>query len=417
MARGQRRLGALPGPLLGHAAAHLALRRLRHDTCIGSVAELGRAIGARPGRPRPPPPVRRRGHVPLRPRGLRRGRPSRGARCSTRGSTRARCRRPSTTTPSPGRERVRPRRSRPTSSARPSTRRGAGSTRCSPSTPSSSTRRPTATSCASASSSTRTGRRCRSRAGNVIDPWEIFATPRRRRAALVLLLGRLAVDHPPGLRRGHPRRRPGPDAAHALERALLLRRPTPTSTAGRRPRTTPRTDRGRADPRARPVDPLRARRHRRRRHRRPGGLRRPHRGQPPRPLRRRPLELVRAPVPAAVLEGLERRRRPRHPPPRASSGRPAARPVLPLPGRRGAPHPARRAARSTWPTGPGRRAGTTPRWPSAWPPPAGWSPSAARPAPTPRSRSASRCARALLLHPGGLLDDDVRSRDRRRSST
>ena len=33
----------------------------------------------------------------------------------------------------------------------------------------------------------------------------------------------------------------------------------------------------------------------------------------------------------------------------------------------------------------------TPRWPSAWPPPAGWSPSVGRPAPTPRSRSANRC--------------------------
>ena len=52
----------------------------------------------------------------------------------------------------------------PTSSARRSTRRAAGSTRCSRSTRSSSTARRTATSCASRTSSTRTARRCRSRA-------------------------------------------------------------------------------------------------------------------------------------------------------------------------------------------------------------------------------------------------------------
>ena len=58
---------------------------------------------------------------------------------------------------------VRERRSRPTSSARRSTRRAVGSTHCSPSTRSCSTRRRTRTSCASGCSSTRTARRCRSR--------------------------------------------------------------------------------------------------------------------------------------------------------------------------------------------------------------------------------------------------------------
>ena len=48
--------------------------------------------------------------------------------------------------------------------------------------------RRTATSSAWRCSSTRTARRCRSRKGNVIDPWTVLETPRRRRAALELLL-------------------------------------------------------------------------------------------------------------------------------------------------------------------------------------------------------------------------------------
>ena len=95
--------------------------------------------------------------------------------------------------------------------------------------------------------------------------------------------------------------------------------------------------------------------------------------------------------PAAVLEGLERRGA-TPPSTTSSSDGPPPRPVLPLPGRRAAPHPARRPLGAPGRLARGRRAGATRRWPSAWPPPAGWSPSAARPAPTPRSRSASRCA-------------------------
>ena len=58
----------------GTPAAGLALRRAAHahDTCIGSVAELGRAGRARPVRPRPPPALRRRGHLPLPGRRVRR---------------------------------------------------------------------------------------------------------------------------------------------------------------------------------------------------------------------------------------------------------------------------------------------------------------------------------------------------------
>ena len=75
-------------PLLGHAAAHLALRamRPRHVHRLGGRA--GRAGRPRPVRPRPAPPLRRRRHVPVRRR--LRARPGASRPCSTPGSTRAR---------------------------------------------------------------------------------------------------------------------------------------------------------------------------------------------------------------------------------------------------------------------------------------------------------------------------------------
>ena len=46
LAAQQHRLGAVPEPLLGHAAADLALRRRRATwTCVGSLAELGELAG------------------------------------------------------------------------------------------------------------------------------------------------------------------------------------------------------------------------------------------------------------------------------------------------------------------------------------------------------------------------------------
>ncbi len=158
----QRRLGALPRPLLGHADPGVALRRLRPR----HVHRLGRrAVGAvrpRPRRHGPAPPVRRRRDDLGARRATRAPRPA-SRRCSTRGSTRARCRPRSSTTRS---RTARPsaRASPPTSSARRSTRRAAGSTPCSRSTRSCSTARRTATSYASRTSSTVTAPRCRSRA-------------------------------------------------------------------------------------------------------------------------------------------------------------------------------------------------------------------------------------------------------------
>ena len=162
LARQQRRLGALPRPLLGHADPGVALRRLRPR----HVHRLGRrAVGAvrpRPQRHGPAPPVRRRRDDPVP--GVRQGHrdPHRaGARRVVRLGLDA-----GRAVPLPVREQPRrsARASPPTSSARRSTRRAAGSTRCSRSTRSCSTARRTATSCASRTSSTATARRCRSRA-------------------------------------------------------------------------------------------------------------------------------------------------------------------------------------------------------------------------------------------------------------
>ena len=145
VARGQRRLVDLARPLLGHAAAPLALRRLRphRRRRLLRGAARPRDPGAA-GALRPAPAVRGRGRADLRLR-RRHGARARGHRRLVRQRRDA---------VRPGPPPVRHGRgpggaaSRPTSSARPSTRRGAGSTPCSPRAPSSSTRRPTATSSA-----------------------------------------------------------------------------------------------------------------------------------------------------------------------------------------------------------------------------------------------------------------------------
>ena len=48
LAAGQRRLGSVPRPLLGHAAADLGVRRCDARHCIGSLAELREVAGALP---------------------------------------------------------------------------------------------------------------------------------------------------------------------------------------------------------------------------------------------------------------------------------------------------------------------------------------------------------------------------------
>ena len=76
LAEQQHRLGAVPQPLLGHAAADLALRRGPPDL-RRLAGRAGRADRHRPVRARPAPPVRRRRHLRLPGRRLRPGRPRR----------------------------------------------------------------------------------------------------------------------------------------------------------------------------------------------------------------------------------------------------------------------------------------------------------------------------------------------------
>ena len=164
LAREQRRLGALARALLGHAAADLAVRRPattpRSARSPSSAERAGRDVdrhrsapAVRSTRSRSPAPTcgadRERvpevidawydsGAMPFAQWGYHPelGRGDRG---------------------------VRRLRSPPTSSPRRSTRRAAGSTRSWPRASCTSTRRRTATSCASATSSPRTAGRCRSR--------------------------------------------------------------------------------------------------------------------------------------------------------------------------------------------------------------------------------------------------------------
>ena len=186
--------------------------------------------------------------------------------------------------------------------------------------------------------------------------------------------------------------------------------PTPTSTAG----SPPAPDAARAaDPRPRPVGARRARRHRRRGHRRARGFDALGAATRLGPLRRRPLELVRPPLPAPLLEGSD---------PAAHAtlhrclvhrGR-AAGPVLPRswPTSSGrSPHRRRLGARRRL-AGAARLPGRGPGRPR-WPPPAGSWPSAGPPAPTPRSRCASRCAGPCCCTPARRSTTAVRARDRR----
>ena len=147
VARGQRRLGPLARALLGHAAADLGVRVGRLRGRLLRRLDRRAARARRRGPRRPAPALHRRGDRPLR--GLRRGDAAgRGGdrRLVRLGRDAVRA------VPLPVRERgrVRASASRPTTSARPRTRPGAGSTRCSPSRCCSPTAPATATASASA---------------------------------------------------------------------------------------------------------------------------------------------------------------------------------------------------------------------------------------------------------------------------
>ena len=190
-----------------------------NDTCVGSVAELLDAGRARPDGPRPPPPRRRRRRhrVPRVRRRAHRVEPVLDAWFDSGAMPAAQLHYPfenedAVRAPVPGRLHLR--------GDRPDPR--AGSTRCSPSTRSSSTARRTATSSASRCSSTVTARRCRSRGATSSTRGRSSSSRGARRAPVVLLLGRVAVDEPPCLRGEHRRVDP-PVPAHAVEHVLVLR--------------------------------------------------------------------------------------------------------------------------------------------------------------------------------------------------
>ncbi len=80
--------------------------------------------------------------------------------------------------------------------------------------------------------STRTARRCRRAAGNVIDPWSVLDGPRRRRAALELRSPRARRGRRSGCRSRASTRRPAGSCSRSGTRTRSSS-PTRTSTAGR----------------------------------------------------------------------------------------------------------------------------------------------------------------------------------------
>ena len=242
--------------------------------------------------------------------------------------------------------------------------------------------------------------------GNIFDPWEALD----RQGADALRWYMLTNGSPWALaahRARGPRRGLAPVPADPLERLRVLRhvrergRLRPGGDAGTRP--------GRAPP-ARPVDPLPARPHGGRGPRRARGLRRHGRGTRDPGLRRRPLELVRAAVAAALLgsgrrRGRRRRRGVPHPAHVPGDGRRRSSPRSPRSWPRSSGGTSRPDATAgptpcIWPTTRSRRTAraTTASTP-AWPPRARSSASAARSGSRPRRRCASRCPRPWCTSP------------------
>ena len=101
------------------------------------------------------------------------------------------------------------------------------------------------------------------------------------------------------------------------------------------------------------------------------------------PVRRRPLQLVRASQPAPLLEE-QRPGGPRHPARVPRHQRPGCWHRSPRSSPRSSTPPSPGTSRSTWPTGRCQRAASTPPPRPRWPAPAGWWRSVGRRAPTPR---------------------------------
>ena len=216
--------------------------------------------------------------------------------------------------------------------------------------------------------------------GNVHRPVGDHVDLRRRRPALVLLLRRAS--------RGCPRRVSEDGIRESTRQTLLTLwnvfsfhvtyadldgwSPPPTAPTPRRPPTC--STAGCWPSSTTPIAEVTAAAR---------GLRRPRRRHPPGPLHRRPLELVRAPQPAPLLEE-QRPGGPRHPARVPGHHGPAAGAVLPVPRRRAPHHAHRRVVGAPGRLARRRRVGADAAARPRWPAPAGWSRSAGRPAPTPR---------------------------------
>ena len=268
-----------------------------HDTCVGSVAELAELVGPRPHRPRPAPARTSTTSRSRARRATTRHRVPRRAGARRVVRLRARCRPRSSTTRSRTRtlfERALPRRlhlrgDRPDPRLVLLAARGQHARVRPHAVPQRRVPR--------AASSTRTARRCRSRGAT---------SSTRGRCSTRTAPTRCAGTSSRRARRG--RRSASPTRASTRRRASSCSRsgtptrsssPTRTSTAGR---PAP-TRRRRADARARPVDPLAARTTRSPRSpTRSTASTRSRGAQALDALRRRPLELVRAPLAAALLE-------------------------------------------------------------------------------------------------------------------
>ena len=221
-----------------------------HDTCVGSVAELSELAGAPLDRSRPAPPVRRRRRDRL-PGVRRRARAGGSSRCSTRGSTRARCRPRRSTTRSRTRTQLDARFPADFICEAIDQTRGWFYSLLAVNTLVFD-RAPYRNVVCLALLLDEDGQKMSKSRGQRHGPVERARRPRRRRAALELRVGELAVDAQAGVAREH-RRDDEPLPAHALEHLLVL-------LDLREPR---RLDAGRGAgrgrrPRARPLDPLAA---------------------------------------------------------------------------------------------------------------------------------------------------------------
>ena len=281
----QRRLGDLARALLGHAAARLALRERPRRGARLARRGAG-ALGPRAARPAPA--LRRRAHLAVRGVRRRDAPRARGDRRLVRLGLDA-------VRPAPRAVRERgavPRdASPPTSSARRSTRRAAGSTRCSRSRRCCSTAAPYRTVLCLGHIADPQGKKMSKSLGNIVVPWDVIHQPRRRRVPLVLPDLQAAMGRLPVLDRDGRRVR-APVPAPALEHLRLLRA---LRERERRRRA------GRAGDRARPLGDLAPERDDRRGARADGGLRRHARRPGDRCVRRRALELVRAALAPALL--------------------------------------------------------------------------------------------------------------------